>query len=137
MPDDCRVSTFADQFLFTPRGAWTFGSRTFPAGSLVAMPVAAFMTLGPTAAAAAQDGVPATVLFTPTPTTSLKGRCGTRNYLLLTVLDTVKSRMLGWRYREGADGGWTPVGDHAASDATSLDSVGCSAVDSDQSACLA
>jgi hypothetical protein len=59
------------------------GGKTFPAGSLIATNFDAFL-------AGKREW---TVLFTPTPTVSLASATWTRDYLLLNLLEDVKSRV--------------------------------------------
>ena len=67
------------------RTPWTVGGRTYPAGSLLAARFDDFM-------AGKRE---LTVLFEPTPTTSLASYSWTRHHLILNVLDDVKSRLYG------------------------------------------
>ena len=79
--EDAEVDTFGDQLLITLRSDWL----GFEAGSLLAAPALPFMQ-------AADDGARTallTALFVPTASASLEGRSETRNYLILTVLETV------------------------------------------------
>ncbi|MEO8161582.1 MAG: prolyl oligopeptidase family serine peptidase, partial [Arenimonas sp.] len=75
----------------------TENGKTYAAGSLLVTNFDAFM-------AGKRDF---TVLFEPTATTSLAGATWTRNFLLLNVLDDVKSRIQV--QRPNADGTWTQV----------------------------
>lgn len=65
------------------RDPWTIGGRTFGAGMLLAIEFDAFMT----------GDRNFTVLFEPSPTTSLAGHNWTRNHLILNVMDDVKNRL--------------------------------------------
>jgi prolyl oligopeptidase len=82
-PDDANASFHREWLLLELRTPWTTGGRTFAAGSLLATPFKAFL-------AGKRDF---TVLFTPTPTTSLAGHDWTRHHLILNVLDDVKNRL--------------------------------------------
>lgn len=60
-----------------------------------------------------------TVLFEPSKAASLETFTSTKNYLVLEILDTVKSKYAFWRYvaeeeeGEGAEGRWVFCGEEA------------------------
>ncbi|HEY9102495.1 prolyl oligopeptidase family serine peptidase [Chitinimonas sp.] len=93
VPDDAEVNFFGPQLLVTLRKAWEVGGKSWPEGSLLAIDFAAFQ-------AGKRDFTP---LFTPTATTALDrgGITATRNFLVLNVLDNVKSRVVEWRFDDG------------------------------------
>jgi len=81
-PNDAEVSTFGKFLLLKLRSDWKVAGQTYPGGSLLATDFAAFL-----------DGQRKfTALFTPTPRTSLESFSATKNYLILTELDNVRSR---------------------------------------------
>ena len=90
VPDDAEIGTFADQLLITLRSPWLGHA----AGTMLAAPVRSFMSA--TDDATRRDLL--TALFTETETCSLEGTAATRNYLILSVLDNVRSEMRFWRY---------------------------------------
>ena len=109
VPADASVSHFADHAVVTLKSP--FAGR--PAGALLAVPWAELLGAarsvngdgggaggGPRAAEAEAlfGALPATVLFEPTARGSLAGWSRTKNYLLVSSLDTVKSRVAFWRY---------------------------------------
>ena len=94
VPSDIDVSFHRDLAILRPRSEWSTGDRTYAAGSLLACDFDAFM-------AGNRDF---DVLFDPTPTTSLDGLTITRDYLVVTVLDDVKHRLVA-HYQNG-DGSW-------------------------------
>lgn len=98
-PDDAVASAWREWLLIRLRTPWTVGGRTYEGGSLVAAKFDDFM-------AGRRELTP---LFTPTPRTSLRSFSKTRNALLLTVLDNVRSRVL---VLKPGPAGWitTPVG---------------------------
>mmetsp|Transcript_47741 Transcript_47741/g.88926 ORF Transcript_47741/g.88926 Transcript_47741/m.88926 type:complete len:820 (+) Transcript_47741:9-2468(+) len=111
VPDDASLSTFADQATIELRSDWAVeavgkdGSKTtvtYVAGTLLACPMAGVM---------AGDFSEATVLFEPSATASLQSSSGTKNFLVLKVLDDVKAKLVVWRYQ--GEGKW------ATSNATS------------------
>ena len=79
--EDAEVDTFGDQLLISLRSDWL----GFEAGALLAAPAPQFMA---TANDAARKAL-LTPLFVPTASASLEGRSESRNYLILTVLETV------------------------------------------------
>jgi prolyl oligopeptidase len=91
-PDDATVALHRQWLLLRLRSEYRVADRTYPAGALLAIDLMAFL-----------GGERSfEVLFEPTDRTSLAGFSGTRNYLLLTVLDHVKSRVTV--FRPGEDG---------------------------------
>ena len=115
-PDDAAAEVWDDQLLLTLRSAWTVGGATWPAGALITAPLADFL-------AGKRDF---TMLFEPTPHTSLAGYTATRHALLVTVLDDVKSRVYVHRHDRR---GWR----HAALPVPDVGSLGVSAYDTDTS----
>ena len=83
VPDDANSSIHREWMLIELRTPWTVGPRTYPAGALLATRFDEFM-------AGRRD---LTILFEPTPSTSLASYNWTLNRLILNVLDDVKSRL--------------------------------------------
>lgn len=81
VPDSANVGLHREWMMVRLRDDWTLGRTTYRAGSLLAAGFDDFM-------AGSRD---LTVLFEPTPTTSLAGITWTRNHLVLNVLDDVKN----------------------------------------------
>ncbi|NJM91038.1 MAG: S9 family peptidase [Myxococcales bacterium] len=95
VPGDAQVQPFGDQALVTLRSAWQTGGKTYEAGALLAMDWERFV-----------DGKSEFVeLFKPSARISLDDITTTRNYLLLTVLDNVASRVYALTRK---DGKWLP-----------------------------
>ena len=82
-PDSANASVHHDWLLLELREPWTVGGNTFAAGSLLASKLEAFL-----AGERRFD-----VLFAPTERSSLAGWSPTKNHLLLSVLDNVRSRV--------------------------------------------
>ncbi len=83
VPDSAEVGLHREWLLVELREDWAVGGRTHPGGSLLAAPLDAFL-----------DGSrDLTVLFAPTPATSLAGATWTRHHLVLNVLDDVKNAL--------------------------------------------
>jgi prolyl oligopeptidase len=97
-PDSANAGVFCDWLLLELRDAWEVGGKTFAGGSLLACKLDAFL------AGERQFDV----LFAPTERRSLSGWSATKNHLLITVLDNVKSRVSSWQH---GDKGWqeTPL----------------------------
>ena len=91
-PDSANASMHREWLLLELREDWQVGGRTYTGGSLLAIKVDSFL-----AGERTFD-----VLFAPSERTSLSGHSGTRNHLLVTVLDNVKSRVLVMTHRDGA-----------------------------------
>ncbi|MEU4388047.1 prolyl oligopeptidase family serine peptidase [Promicromonospora sp. NPDC023805] len=81
VPDSANVGLHREWMLVRLRDDWTLRRTTYGAGSLLAARFDDFM-------AGSHD---LTVLFEPTPTTSLAGITWTRNHLVVNVLDDVKN----------------------------------------------
>ncbi|WP_277212994.1 prolyl oligopeptidase family serine peptidase [Isoptericola croceus] len=81
VPHSAEVGFHREWLLVELREDWTVAGRTYPGGSLLATPVDAFL-------AGSRD---LTVLFAPTPATSLVGATWTRHHLVVNVLDDVKN----------------------------------------------
>jgi prolyl oligopeptidase len=84
VPTDANVWAWKDWLMVSLRSDWKPGDRKFVAGSLIATKFDDFM-------AGKREFQP---LFTPTSRTSLAGTSTTKNLILLSVLDNVKSRTL-------------------------------------------
>jgi len=94
IPLDAQVATFNDQALVTIKFDWNVAGRRYASGSLLAMPWDDFV-------AGKRDF---NVLFAPTPRTSLETFRTTRNYVLVNVLDNIRSRLYAHSLKEGS---WT------------------------------
>jgi prolyl oligopeptidase len=95
LPSDSDLKTvFRDHVLLSLRSDWTVGGKTYVAGSLLAGDVDDLL----------RGSKRFTVLFEPSARVSLAGVATTRDRIVYTTLDNVKSRM----YRVGfAEGAWT------------------------------
>jgi prolyl oligopeptidase len=93
-PADAEVSTFGDHLLLRLRLDWSVGGRTYPAGSLLAQNLDAFL----------RGERNFTTLFEPSERKALDDVSATKNYLLLTELENVRSRPYLLRFD---DGQWT------------------------------
>jgi prolyl oligopeptidase len=96
VPEDANASVHREWLLIELRSPWNIAGKVHPAGALLAAPFEEFM-----------DGKrELTVLFEPTPRTSLAAYSWTRNHLILNVLEDVKNRLIvltpggkGWSRR--------------------------------------
>ncbi len=82
-PDDAQVSTFDDQLLLRLRSDWKVEGKTFPAGSLLAANLKAYL----------KGDRHLAVLFTPTDRKSLQSTSATRKYIILNELDNVRGHV--------------------------------------------
>jgi len=81
--DDASIGSFNDQLLIRLRTEWSIGGKKYPAGALLATSWQAFV-----------DGKrDFAVLFEPTPRSTLSSYSNTKNYLILNVLDNIRSRI--------------------------------------------
>jgi prolyl oligopeptidase len=92
-PDDADADVWDDTLLIRLRTAWKLGSRTWPAGALLATPLAEFQS-------GKRDF---SMLFEPKPNTSLEAYSGTKSAIFVVELEDVKSVL--YVHTRGA-GGW-------------------------------
>jgi len=91
-PDSASAGVHREWLLIELRDDWQVADKTWPAGSLLACKLDAFLAGERTFDA----------LFTPSERTSLAGYSPTRNHILLNVLDSVKNRV--YVLTHGVDG---------------------------------
>jgi prolyl oligopeptidase len=103
-PDHAEISQFTDKFLITLRKDWVLSgngksaaSATYKSGSLLAVDVAALLK--------DKENAAFSVLFEPTDRRSLEGVTVTANYVVLDILDNVRSKTIFWKHTTEA--GWT------------------------------
>ncbi|MGZ9174625.1 MAG: prolyl oligopeptidase family serine peptidase [Candidatus Binatia bacterium] len=92
-PADARVETFTDQILLRLRSDWSVGGRTYRAGALLAGDFAAYL----------RGEREFAVLFEPSERKALASTSQTKNFLILNVLDNVRSKVYALKR---ADGQW-------------------------------
>lgn len=115
-PNDAEISTFGEYLLLKLRSDWTVNGKTYAGGSLLAANLEDYL-----------DGKRAvTPLFEPTPRTSLESISATKNFLILTELDNVKSRPYLLRHSRGK---WT----RTPMDVPAFGDVSVSGIDADDS----
>ena len=88
--EDADVSQFLDQMLISLRSDWSLPSGILSAGSLVSVGILDFVRNG----GAAQF----TVLFSPEERVSLDSFTALKDFVVLHVLDNVKSKLSFWRF---------------------------------------
>lgn len=91
-PADAEASIHREWLFLELRSPWEVGGTTYPAGSLLATDLERFL-----AGERSFD-----ILFEPGPRTSLAGYAPTRNHVLLTTLDNVRSRLFVLTHRDGS-----------------------------------
>eukprot|EP00929_Paragymnodinium_shiwhaense_P083127 TRINITY_DN44165_c0_g3_i3.p1 TRINITY_DN44165_c0_g3~~TRINITY_DN44165_c0_g3_i3.p1 ORF type:complete len:844 (+),score=196.60 TRINITY_DN44165_c0_g3_i3:46-2577(+) len=110
VPDDAGVGTFGDAATISLRSDWQVAGRTYKSGSLLSLPLSKCV---------AGDFSDMQILFEPTERTSLQGSSGTKNYMVLSVLNNVRAEMQYWKYQGAGKwvkqepkvaGGGVPVG---------------------------
>ena len=114
-PDDAIVSTFDDQLLLRLRSDWKVDDKTYPAGALLARDFDQYMN----------GERHFESLFTPSERTSLESMSDSKNYLLLNVLENVRSKLYALKRSEGP---WTRI----ALEAPEFGSASISGVDRDE-----
>ncbi len=115
-PDDAEPSTFQGRLLLRLKSDWTLNGKTYKTGSLVCADFKKWM-----------DGDRSLeVLFEPTERASLSSFSETKNYLILTVLDNVRTKI--YLLKPTPDG-W----DRTAVDAPDIGTVSMDGIDSEKS----
>jgi prolyl oligopeptidase len=117
VPEDAGVGLHREWMTVELRSAWTAGGRTYPAGALLAARFDDFM----------QGKREFTVLFEPTPRSSLAGLSWTRQHAILNVLEDVKNSLF---VLTPGEGGWERV---PLAGAPAFSTVSASGVDPDES----
>ena len=92
-PDSANASVHREWLMLELREDWTVGGATHKAGSLLACKLESFL----------EGSRVFETLFAPTERSSLSGFAGTRNHVLLTVLDNVRTRVF---VLTPGDAGW-------------------------------
>ena len=103
IPEHAQVQgTFAGHLLFSLREQWrrSEDGKTYPAGALLALPLAAMH-------AKAKGPATVTTVYVPDARTSVEGVSNTNDALYLTLIHNVKGKVL--RYAPPKGGQWTPV----------------------------
>lgn len=90
-PDDAEFNLHRDLLFLQLRSDWKVGEKTYPAGALLATDFEAFL----------KGERRFDVLFTPTERKTLAGYSPARNYVLVTELDNVRSRLYQLSRKEG------------------------------------
>lgn len=115
-PADAEISTFDDQILIRLKSDWTVGETTYRSGALLATNFDAYL----------ESGREFEVLFEPGERKSLDSWTGTKNFIITTELENVRSRAYTLKHNEN---GWS----RTALDVPEFGSLNISAIDSDES----
>jgi len=114
IPEDADIQgIFKKQIMFSLRSDWTVGGKTYPQDALLAIDLDTFLG----------GGRDFSILFTPQERVALGAVTNTKNYLLVTTLDNVKSKLYKytltgktWKSEEIALPGLGSAGVSGASD---------------------
>lgn len=87
-PDDAEIDTFGSWLLLTLRSDWTVQDRSYPAGALLAVPMDDYL-------AGKRDFH---VLYEPSTERALVDVSGTLNYLILSEIEHVRTRLFSLRW---------------------------------------
>ncbi|CAE8718112.1 unnamed protein product [Polarella glacialis] len=110
VPEDAGVGTFKDAAIVTLRSDWEIEGKLFKSGSLLSLKLSSCV------AGIFSD---IQVLFEPTARSSLQDSVGTHNFMVLSILNNVRTELQYWRYLEqgrweqmssSEPGGEVPVG---------------------------
>lgn len=91
IPAQTGYEFFGTQFIVTPNETWTTGGKTYSQGSVLAIDFEAFL----------KGDRNFTVLFQPTDKASFTGVTATKNYLLMQLLQDVKSGLVELQFKQG------------------------------------
>jgi prolyl oligopeptidase len=116
IPLDANVSWWNGQLLVTLRTDWTAGGKTWPSGALLATPLADFRT----------GKREFTMLYTPTPKSSLSGVAGLATSLVVDRLEDVHDHLTVWQLSGGK---WLEKHFKLPAGVRDLDSLSASPVD--------
>jgi prolyl oligopeptidase len=115
-PADAELSTFGNFLLLRLRSDWNLNGQTFQAGTLLADDFDAYVG----------GDRKLTPLFEPAPRTSLASFSETTNFVILNVMDNVRSRVFLLRFK---DGDWQ----RTALDVPELGTVSVNGIDANES----
>lgn len=116
IPAQTGYEFFGKQFIVTPNETWTTGGKTYPQGSVLAIDFEAFL----------KGDRHFTVLFQPTENASFTGLTATKNFLLMQLLQDVKSKLVELKFSKGK---WQARN----VDLPTMGAVGVSPLDADKS----
>jgi len=116
--ESASTSMFGAELLVLLRDEWATAAGAFPAGALLSAPLEEVLRLGADAAFK--------VVFAPTASRSLQNWSRTKNFLVVTVLDNVCTRLQVLRLDGGA---WQPVGGEGPAEIATL---GVGVLDADE-----
>jgi prolyl oligopeptidase len=87
-PDDADADLFNEFLLIRPKTDWVIGETTYPQGALLAINFEAFL--------AGSRGF--SILFAPTPRSSLVNFVRTKNTMVTVRLENVQTKLTSWRF---------------------------------------
>ena len=94
IPEDADMDLLGNMLLLSLRSDWTLGDKTYKSGSVIYCSIDSFL----------QDGKDATAfstLFEPTDRTAYEYFTCTKNYLVLSIMDNVKSKLEFYKVENG------------------------------------
>lgn len=124
--EDAEVDTYQDHLLFLIKTDW----GKHKAGSLLAVPFNAMIQKQADIVLEENDKY-VTVLFEPTSVASLEGYSDTKNFLILTILDDVKTTLVFWSYDMSSQA-WTKK-ENIKSSGNKIESISAHGFDKDNS----
>lgn len=116
LPAQTGYEFFGKQLIVTPNETWTTGGKTYPQGSVLAIDFESFL----------KGDRNFTVLFQPTENASFTGLASTKNFLLMQLLQDVKSKLVELKFSKGK---W----EARNVDLPTMGAVGISPLDADKS----
>ena len=97
VPTDADINLVRGQLVVYVRDPWTVSGRTWPTGSLIAMPLDDFLA----GKRAFQ------LVMQPGPRETINNVSSTRDYLLMNILNNVRGELRRYRYQGEQGGRWT------------------------------
>jgi len=98
VPEDAQIGMYGDYIMLTLRTDWTINEKTYKTGSFLMVPYDELFQKS----LSKDSGFTCNfqVLFEPNETTFYEGYSATANYIILSVIESVKSRLLFFQYDE-------------------------------------
>ncbi|EKX49834.1 hypothetical protein GUITHDRAFT_67323 [Guillardia theta CCMP2712] len=122
VPETASVSCIGSFLLVLVKDDWEVGRYKFKQGSLVAVQLESFLQ--------EPQRSEFTLLFEPSDTTFLQGWCKTKGFLVLTLLDQVKSSLRIWKMQE--QDGWVCELHQSSPDISTINVMAVEGEDEDQ-----
>mmetsp|Transcript_10923 Transcript_10923/g.16367 ORF Transcript_10923/g.16367 Transcript_10923/m.16367 type:complete len:811 (+) Transcript_10923:146-2578(+) len=125
--EDAFVSFFSNLITIKLRSDWKVGGRMYKTGSLLVVPFNDFVSQG-------KDRCTFQVLFEPSESSALDDYCVTKNFLLLSIIEDVKSKLTFLKF-DVENGSFTEVGGDSEAKIRSTSAWAVDSTESDEFWC--